>query len=223
MKLLLLVGFVSQICLFGQPAPGANDRYRTLEGRAGMAASLDGEHRDARQKPKKLIAALRIKPGMTVVDIGTGVGYMLPFLSAAVGPRGHVVAEDIFPDFLEKAKQKASALSNVSFVLGTEKDPNLDTAFADLIFILDAYHHFDYPEEMMSRIRRALKPGGRLALIDYYKRPGAMANANPNFAVTHIRLDEADVVAQIESFGYRAILREAFLPNSQWLALFEKK
>jgi len=223
MKLLLLVGFVSQISLFGQPAPGANDRYRTLEGRAGMAASLDGEHRDARQKPKELIAALRIKPGMTVVDIGTGVGYMLPFLSAAVGPRGHVVAEDIFPDFLEKAKQKASGLSNVSFVLGTEKDPNLDTAFADLIFILDAYHHFDYPEEMMSRIRRALKPGGKLAIIDYYKRPGAMANANPNFAVTHIRLDEADVVAQIESFGYRAVLREAFLPNSQWLALFEKK
>jgi ubiquinone/menaquinone biosynthesis C-methylase UbiE len=223
MKLLLLVGFVSQIRLVGQPAPGANDRYRTLAGRAGMAASLDGEHRDARQKPKELIAALRIKPGMTVVDIGTGVGYMLPFLSEAVGPRGRVVAEDIFPDFLEKAKQKASHLKNVTFVLGTEKDPNLDTAFADLIFILDAYHHFEYPEEMLSRIRRALKPGGKLAIIDYYKRPGAMANPNPNFAVSHIRLDEADVVAQVEGFGYRAVLREAFLPNSQWLALFEKK
>jgi ubiquinone/menaquinone biosynthesis C-methylase UbiE len=223
LKSLILVGFVSSCSLFGQPAPGANDRYRTPEGRAGMAASLDGEHRDTRQKPKELIAALRIKPGMTVVDIGTGVGYMLPFLSEAVGPRGRVVAEDIFPDFLEKAKQKGAQLKNVSFVLGSEKDPNLGTGFADLIFILDAYHHFDYPEEMMSRIRRALKPGGKLAIIDYYKRPGAMANANPNFAVTHIRLDEADVVAQIEGYGYRAVLREVFLPGSQYLALFEKK
>jgi len=223
LKFIALIGFVSSICVFGQPAPGANDRYRTPEGRAGMAASLDGEHRDTRQQPKKLIAALRIKPGMTVVDIGTGVGYMLPFLSAAVGPRGRVIAEDIFPDFLEKAKQKASHLKNVSFVLGTEKDPGLETGRADLIFILDAYHHFEYPEEMMSRIRRALKPGGKLAIIDYYKRPGAMPNANPNFALTHIRLDEADVVAQIESFGYRAVLREVFLPKSQYLVLFEKK
>jgi predicted methyltransferase len=76
---------------------------------------------------------------------------------------------------------------------------------------------------MMSRIRRALKPGGKLAIIDYYKRPGAMANPNPNFAVSHIRLDEADVVAQIESYGYRAVGREVFLPGSQYLALFEKK
>lgn len=219
----ILIGFVSVVALWGQAASGSNDRYKTAEGRAGMAATLDGEHRDTRQKPKQLIAAMKIGPGMTVVDIGTGVGYMLPFVSEAVGKSGRVIAEDIFPDFLAKAKTKAEALGNVSFVLGTEKDVKLDAGVADLIFILDAYHHFDFPAEMMAGIRKALKPGGQLAIVDYYKRPGAMAGADPNFALNHIRLDESGVVEQIEGFGFRSVRREEFLPKSQYLVVFEKK
>lgn len=219
----ILIGFVSLLSLWGQAAPGSNDRYKTAEGRAGMAAALDGEHRDTRQKPKQLIAAMKIGPGMTVVDIGTGVGYMLPFVSEAVGKSGRVIAEDIFPDFLAKAKVKAEALGNVSFVLGTEKDVKLAAGVADLVFILDAYHHFDFPAEMMASIRKGLKPGGQLAIIDYYKRPGAMAGADPNFALNHIRLDEAGVVEQIEGFGFRAVRREEFLPKSQYLLVFAKK
>ena len=219
----ILIGFVSLLSLWGQAAPGSNDRYKTAEGRAGMAAALDGEHRDTRQKPKQLIAAMKIGPGMTVVDIGTGVGYMLPFVSEAVGKSGRVIAEDIFPDFLAKAKAKAEALGNVSFVLGTEKDVKLAAGVADLVFILDAYHHFDFPAEMMASIRKGLKPGGQLAIVDYYKRPGAMAGADPNFALNHIRLDEAGVVEQIEGFGFRAVRREEFLPKSQYLLVFAKK
>ena len=219
----IVVGFVSLISLWGQAAPGSNDRYKTAEGRAGMAATLDGQHRDTRQKPHQLIAAMKIGPGMTVVDIGTGVGYMLPFVSEAVGKNGRVIAEDIFPDFLAKAKTKAEALGNVSYVLGTEKDVKIESGVADLIFILDAYHHFDYPAEMMAGIRKALKPGGQLVIVDYYKRPGAMAGADPNFALSHIRLDEAGVVEQIESFGFRSVRREEFLPKSQYLVVFEKK
>ena len=219
----ILIGFVSLLSLWGQAAPGSNDRYKTAEGRAGMAAALDGEHRDTRQKPKQLIAAMKIGPGMTVVDIGTGVGYMLPFVSEAVGKSGRVIAEDIFPDFLAKAKAKAEALGNVSFVLGTEKDVKLAEGVADLVFILDAYHHFDFPAEMMASIRKGLKPGGQLAVVDYYKRPGAMAGTDPNFALNHIRLDEAGVVEQIESFGFRAFRREEFLPKSQYLLVFAKK
>ncbi len=221
----ILVGFVSLISLWGQAAPGSNDRYKTAEGRAGMAATLDGQHRDTRQKPKQLIAAMKIGPGMTVVDIGTGVGYMLPFVSEAVGKNGRVIAEDIFPDFLAKAesKTKAEALGNVSFVLGTERDVKIEAAVADLVFILDAYHHFEYPAEMMAGIRKALKPAGQLVIVDYYKRPGAMAGADPNFALSHIRLDEAGVVEQIEGFGFRSVRREEFLPKSQYLVVFEKK
>jgi ubiquinone/menaquinone biosynthesis C-methylase UbiE len=104
----------------GQVAGPANESYRTEQDRARMAANLDGPSRDARQKPVELVRALDIRKGSTVVDLGTGVGYMLPYLSRAVGPDGVVIAEDIQKDFIDRAKEKASRekLRNVRFVLG---------------------------------------------------------------------------------------------------------
>ena len=74
--------------LSAQVAQKANERYQSPDARKGMVATLTDPSRDARQKPKELVAELGIKPGMTVVDLGTGPGYMLPYLSAAVGPTG---------------------------------------------------------------------------------------------------------------------------------------
>src|SRR5947208_12894335 len=105
MKWLLLAA--SAVSIWAQPAPDANRAYQTKEGRAGIAAALDRPDRDARQRPQELVAALGIRSGSTVVDLGTGPGYMLPFLSRAVGATGKVIAEDIQSDFLDRAKEKA--------------------------------------------------------------------------------------------------------------------
>lgn len=222
---LLVIGLASLQAIWGQAAAEANARYKTPEQRAGMAAALGGSHRDTRQKPKELVAALEIRPGMTVVDLGTGVGYMLPHLSEAVGPQGKVIGEDIFPDFVEKARERVASnkVENATFILGTEKDPKIPAGIADLIFVLDAYHHFDYPDAMLAGIKKGLKPGGRLAIVDYYKRMGAMAGSDPKFALTHIRLDQDGVIREIESNGFRLVKKAEFLPNSQYLAVFEKK
>ena len=92
-----------------------------------MAKTLSAADRDEKQKPRELVAAMSLKPGMMVADIGTGTGYMLPYLSEAVGAQGHVLSEDIFPDFLEKAKNTAKQhrLANVEFIKGSETDPGL--------------------------------------------------------------------------------------------------
>ena len=113
--------------LCAQVAQQANERYQTPEGRANLARTLGSQDRDATQQPKAIVAMLGLKPGMTVADIGTGAGYMLPYLSAAVGPSGRVIGEDIFPDFLKTAERTAAGLhlANVKFVLGTEKDATL--------------------------------------------------------------------------------------------------
>jgi SAM-dependent methyltransferase len=210
--------------IHAQVAADANKTYQTEQGRAGVAAGLDGPDRDSRQKPKELIAALGIQPGMTVADVGTGVGYMLPFLSAATGAGGAVIAEDIFPDYLAKAREKAekNGLKNVKFIHGKEDDPKLGTG-VDLVLILDVYHHFDYPGKMLASIAASLKPGGRVAIVDYYKRKGAMGGADSTRALTHIRLDEADLVKEIESFGFTVISAKPFLPGVQYLAIFSKK
>jgi len=105
----------------------------------------------------------------------------------------------------------------VRFLMGSTTDPKLPVNSCDVILILDAYHHFDYPAKMLARIKVALKAGGRLALVDYYKRPGAMVGGD---AVNHIRLDMDDVIKEVEAEGFKAGAREEHIPKSQYLVFF---
>src|ERR1039457_6278498 len=130
--------------LAAQVAQQANSGYQTEAARKSLPKSLADPSREQAQRPGQLVVAMGLQPGMTVADVGTGVGYMLPYLSKRVGPAGHVMAEDIFDDFLSAAKQTAENqnLSNVTFVKGAETDPNLPVGQVDMELVLDAYHHF---------------------------------------------------------------------------------
>lgn len=191
-----------------------NEAYRTPEKRAGIAERLDRPNRDQDQKPEALVATLGLKPGDRVADIGVGTGYLLPFLSRAVSPGGVVYAEDIFPDFLERAKQRVekAGLQNVRFILGDEKNPKLPAGEIDLAVMLDAYHHFEYPKQMLDNIRTSLKPQGRIAIVDFYKR-GGMAD--------HMRLDRDAVAKEVEGFGWKLAASPDALPN-QYILIFER-
>ncbi|HUE22393.1 MAG TPA: methyltransferase domain-containing protein [Bryobacteraceae bacterium] len=207
--------------LWAQVATDANQRYQTEEGRQAIAANLGSAARDATERPQELVDRMDLKPGMTVADVGTGVGYMLPYLSRAVGPSGHVLAEDIFDDFLNAAKQRAAdrKLVNVAFVKGTETDPRLPAGAVDLILALDSYHHYDYPEKMLAAFARALRDGGRLVVVEYYKRPNAIPGQD---AVKHIRLDEPDLVREIEHNGFRKVSEREHIKGSQYMVVFTK-
>lgn len=219
MKALLIVGLACG-CGFGQVATEANRDYQKAEGREKIAAGLQSDSRDARQKPKELIASLGIRQGMTVADVGSGVGYMLPYLSDAVGPKGRVFAEDIYPDFLEAAKKRAAGRDNVTFVLGNEKSANLPANSQDLILVLDAYHHFNYPEAMLANLRQALKPEGRMVVIEYHKNEKSMPNRR---ALEHIRLRQEEFVKEIEGYGLKLVEVKDFVPEVQWMGIFRRQ
>jgi ubiquinone/menaquinone biosynthesis C-methylase UbiE len=207
--------------LGAQVAAGVNERYQTSDGRQAIAANLGAPERDQRQKPGDLVKAMGLRPGMTVADVGTGIGYMLPYLSRAVGAIGQVIAEDIFEDFLAAARMEAlnQQLANVTFVKGTDKDPSLPEGAVDEVLVLDAYHHFDYPETMLAGIHRSLKPNGKLVLVEYYKTAAAMPNNN---ALTHIRLNKPDVIKEIEANRFRLVSEREQIKDSQYMLILEK-
>jgi ubiquinone/menaquinone biosynthesis C-methylase UbiE len=208
--------------LAAQVASQANEGYKTPEGRESVAKMLSAADRDEKQKPRELVEAMPLRPGMVVADIGTGTGYMLPYLSQAVGPQGRVLGEDIFPDFLDKAKATASQhkLGNVEFIKGSETDPGLPENGVDVVLGLDTYHHWNYPEKMLAALHRELRDGGRLVIVEYYKRPDAMPGGR---AMQHIRLDAADVIKEIASNHFRLLSQHDHVKGSQYMAIFEKK
>ncbi|MGD0295493.1 MAG: methyltransferase domain-containing protein [Bryobacteraceae bacterium] len=207
---------------FPQVAEKANEGYKTKEGREGVARGLADPNRDVAQKPRDIVDAMALKPGNVTADVGTGVGFMLPFLSHVVGEKGQVIAEDIASDFLDKAKARAQVLglTNMKFVLGAEQDPKLPADTVDAVLVLDTYHHFDYPEAMLGHIRDSLLSDGRLVIVDYYKRPDAMPGGR---AMEHIRLDEDDVISEVEANGFRLSSKKELIPKTQYLVVFVKK
>ncbi len=200
-----------------QVADYANSGYKTEEGRARVAGTLDAHDREQTQKPRELVRSMEIEKGQSVADIGTGVGYMLPFLHEAVGADGKLFAEDIFPDFLAKAKARAAekGLNNVTFIHGNDRDAKLPPDSVDAVLILDVYHHFDYPAEMLASIAKGLKKDGRLFIVDFYRK----GFRDPK----HIRLDDAELTAELASHGFQLVRTGPFTPDRQYLSVFRKK
>ncbi len=124
--------------------------------------------REVEELPGRLIRVLELSPTDVVADIGAGTGYFTFRLSPEV-PRGTVYAVDIDPEMLRLIRQRIeeTGIENVQPLLGTEQDPGLPQEAVDLVLIVDAYHEFEYPQEMMVHIREALKPGGRVVLVEY--------------------------------------------------------
>jgi predicted methyltransferase len=208
-----------------QVADKANEGYKTKEGRDAVARGLASPGRDQTERPRELVEAMGLRPGMKVADVGTGVGYMLPYLSHAVGATGQVIAEDIAQDFLDKARLRATTtgLKNIKFVQGTDHDPNLPGGVLNAVLVLDAYHHFDYPESMLKGIRDSLMSDGKLYIVEYFKRPNAMGPGSGDRALSHIRLDQEDLINEVEANGFHLLSKHDHVPGSQYMAVFEKR
>lgn len=130
---------------------------------------LERPEREEEEQPAKLMKALNIKPGMSVCDLGAGSGYFTWRLSKLVGDKGKVFAVDIQQEMLDYLNEQAKKLkvTNVQSVLGTETDPKLPANSVDLILMVDVYHEFNYPYEMVEAMVKSLKVGGRIVFVEY--------------------------------------------------------
>lgn len=132
------------------------------------AGWLERASRASEEQPQKLVKALNLKPTDIVADIGAGTGY-ISFLLSRIVSQEKVLAVDIQPEMLEILEylKKEKKVTNVETILGEPRAPKLPESSVDLAIMVDAYHEFEYPREMMQGIIKALKPGGRVVLVEY--------------------------------------------------------
>jgi ubiquinone/menaquinone biosynthesis C-methylase UbiE len=152
--------------------PSAILRSQPLPADAGHeAVRAEERERDTREKISEVAAALGIEAGSVVADIGTGYGYYAVRMSPIVGAAGRIVAQEIDRPLVERlrARIRDEKLTNVEPVLGKPGDPALPPATFDAVLIADVYHEIDRPARFLELVRSALKPGGRLMIIDYLK------------------------------------------------------
>jgi ubiquinone/menaquinone biosynthesis C-methylase UbiE len=135
------------------------------------AAWLERPERESEEAPTKAIAALKLREGQVVADVGAGSGYYTMLLRAAVGPRGRVYATDIQPEMLALIRKKVETrrLANVELVLGTPTESRLPDGAIELALMVDVYHELAQPQLFLQSLKRALKPDGRLVLIEFRK------------------------------------------------------
>jgi SAM-dependent methyltransferase len=130
---------------------------------------LERPERDTEEHTDTLVGQLKLRPGENVADIGAGTGYFSRRLAKKVGVAGKVLAVDIQPEMLTLLTNRMSeaGITNVVPVLGSAADPHLPAASVDLVLMVDVYHEFEYPAEIMAALCRSLRPGGRVAFVEY--------------------------------------------------------
>lgn len=195
-------------------APGIN-RYYQKPDYAQWQATFESEGREIYEQRHAIVDALALKPGMTVADVGAGTGILSLLFAEKVGAGGTVIAQDIASEFLHGIEKRArkAGLNQVRTQLGGERDARLPTNSVDLVFTSDTYHHFEFPQAMLASIHAALKPGGRLIIIDYEKIPG---RSSP-WVLGHVRADRETVIDEITVAGFVLDRTHDFLRDNYFL------
>lgn len=181
---------------------------------------FEKEGRDAFDHRQEIVAALGVKPGMTVADVGAGTGLFTRLFSPLVGEAGKVFAVDVTPTFVAHVEETAreQGLKNVVGVVCAPNDVRLPPQSVDLVFICDVYHHFEFPQATMLSIRKALKPDGRLVLIDFHRIKGVSSD----FIMNHVRAGQEVFTQEIIDAGFKPLGEEKNLLKESYFVRFEK-
>lgn len=198
-----------------QGRPGGSGRFGNPPDLESYIAQLEEQGRAGWQKPDQVVSALGLKPGQTACDVGAGPGYFSLRLARAVGKAGRVFAVDVEPVILDALRDRVgqTGLTNVTPVLALPHDPLIPPGSCDLILIVNTYHHFPDGPAYLRRLIAALKPGGRIANIDFQKRRTAIGPPPEQ------RLAREDFLKEAAAGGLRLLAEKHFLPYQYFLLL----
>lgn len=201
-------------CSLGQTLPAAAQSPHTHNHSFGDAQKwaqvFDDPKRDAWQKPHEVIRALKLKPDAVIADIGSGTGYFAARFAHMV-PKGKVYGVDTEPDMVKYLAERAKreGLKNITAVQAKAGDPRLPEK-ADVVVLVDVYHHVENREQYFRQLQNSLRPGGRLAIIDFRMD-------SPEGPPKAARIAPEQVKSELQRAGYRLAEEHAFLPNQYFL------
>jgi arsenite methyltransferase len=212
-QLLLLLAFFS---LCADPAFTQDHQHRRPDDIKQYLEHLDSTERDRYQKPSEVIEALNLKPGMAIADLGSGSGYFTRRFAKAVGETGIVYAVDVEAEMLAHVKESLAHLQvphRVEFIVAQPDNSTLPPASVDLLFVCNTLHHLDNRARYFGQVRSALRPGGRIAIIDFYpdERSGELG-----FPKRHL-ISRDTAVTEMTAAGYRLVQEHTFLPKQYFL------
>jgi predicted methyltransferase len=215
-RLLVLLLLASTLPAAGEQSvrPGINRHYENPDWPVWVAR-FERPDREIYARRHAIVAAAGLRPGMAVADIGAGTGLFTRLFAPRVSPGGKVYAVDISPTFVENILRtcREQGLANVEGMINTQRDVSLPPASIDLAFLSNTYHHFEYPQTMLASIRRALRRGGRLIVIDFHKQPGISSR----WVMGHVRTNRDTVTREIRSAGFRLVDDKPLLRSNYFL------
>jgi len=207
-----MIAVLSSVAILAVPASAQSPpNHQHHFGDAGKWAQVfDDPARDAWQKPHEVLRALKLAPGAAVADIGSGTGYFAVRLAHML-PQGTVFGVDLEPDMVKylAARAKKEGLANLISVAGATDDPRLPTP-VDLAILIDVYHHIGNREAYFRKLRGSIKPGGRIAIIDF-------SADSPIGPPKSARVAPEQVKAELRKAGYALTEEHAFLPHQYFL------
>ncbi len=198
--------------------PGINDSFRDPDPQK-FAARFEVESREVFAKRVEIVAELGLKPGMVIADVGAGTGLFTREFAAKLGRDGRVLAVDISKNFLEHIRRttREKGLLNVETVLCSDDSTKLPQDSVDAVFICDTYHHFEYPAKTMTSVRKALKPGGKVYVIDFHRIEGKSSE----WTMNHVRAGQEVFEAEILEAGFRRVRQVEGVLSDNYMLVFE--
>lgn len=199
--------------------PGINDSFRDPNV-SEFTERFEIESREVFALRDEIVKKSGIQPGSTVADIGAGTGLFTRLFSKAVGETGRVIAVDISPNFLEHVRTTARELNlkNIETLLCKDDSTELPPNSIDTAFICDTYHHFEYPHKTMTSLYEAMKPGGRVLLIDFRRVEGVSSE----WTIGHVRAGQEVFEAEIAQTGFKKVKEHTDLLKENYFVVFEK-
>ena len=199
----------------GQAPQNQHDMHRLHGDPAAYMAALEDPDRDVYQKPHEVIEALRLRSGEIVADIGAGSGYFALRLARHVGSSGHVYAVDVSPDMIRRLNERIheAGLVNISTILASPDNPLLPRP-ADRFLFVNVWHHIEDRARYLALMKKMLKPGGQIVMIDFHKRD---LPVGPPAAM---KIAREDLLKQMQGHGFKIREEHTFLPY-QYFVVFE--